>query len=371
MTTTPVIFETLASANGKKLGLATLNVEKTLNSLSLEVVDLLLEQLGRWQDDAAIAAVVLQSSGEKAFCAGGDMQAMYHSATDKPDSAYAETFFEREYRLDYLIHRYKKPVVCWGHGIVMGGGVGLMLGCSHRIVTEKTRIAMPEVTIALFPDVGASYFLNQMPGECGRFLALTAVSINAADSLYLGVADCFIEQQYKSDIVGELAQLVWVDDAKDNAALISGMLQRWHRHSANFMPPGEVEPLREQIDALSGGATVTEVYGKIMRYDGDNEWLLRGKAGLSGGSPLAACWIFKHLEDCKDKTLADVFRRDLILATNIVRHSEFVEGVRALLIDKDKNPQWQYRILDAVPTGKTDPFFAAPWARNPLADLGE
>jgi enoyl-CoA hydratase/carnithine racemase len=195
-------FEVLGAATGQ-VGRATLNVEATLNSLTLDMVDLLQAQLDNWAQDDSIAAVFVDAAGEKAFCAGGDVQALHASAVATPGGPceYAEDFFTREYRMNYSLHTYPKPLICWGHGIVMGGGLGVMAGCSHRIVTERTRIAMPEVTIALFPDVGGSWFLNHAPGSSGEFLALTGASINAADAIYIGLADRFIASEHKDAVL--------------------------------------------------------------------------------------------------------------------------------------------------------------------------
>ena len=171
MSDAPVIVELVACAE-RQLGRLTLNVPKTLNSLTLPMVDTLQQQLDAWRDDPEIGAILIDGSGEKAFCAGGDVQALHRSATATPGGPCeeAEAFFAREYRMNYTLHTYPKPIICWGHGIVMGGGLGVMAGCSHRVVTEATRIAMPEITIALFPDVGGSWFLNHMPGKSGNSL---------------------------------------------------------------------------------------------------------------------------------------------------------------------------------------------------------
>lgn len=154
-----------------RLGHLTLDAPKTLNSLTLPMVDTLSAQLLAWRDDPSIAAVFIDGTGEKAFCAGGDVQALRDSCLATPGGPceYAETFFAREYAMNYLLHTYPKPIICWGHGVVMGGGLGILAGCSHRLVSERTRIGMPEITIALFPDVGGSWFLNRMPGNVGRF----------------------------------------------------------------------------------------------------------------------------------------------------------------------------------------------------------
>ena len=148
------------------IGHMTLNVPATLNSLTLTMVDQIQSTLEQWRDRSDIAVILIDGSGDKAFCAGGDVQALRDSCLASPGGPcdYAETFFTREYRMNFTLHTYPKPIICWGSGIVMGGGLGILAGCHIRIVTETTRIAMPEVTIALFPDVGGSWFLNRMPG---------------------------------------------------------------------------------------------------------------------------------------------------------------------------------------------------------------
>lgn len=369
--TSPVLFEELKCENGRLLGQACLNVEATLNSLTLEMVDLLREKLLQWQNDDQIVAIIIKGAGAKALCAGGDVQALHKSSVSQPGGPceYAETFFEREYRLDYLIHNYKKPAIVWGHGIVMGGGLGILSACNHRVVTEKTRISMPEVTIALFPDVGGSYFLNQMTGLCGRFLALTAASINAADSLYAGLADYFICNDQQQVAVDALLQLSWTGNKKSDDALVSAIFKSLHEKSIAQLPEGNLESHQIQINELCAGDDVEEIANRIANLDTDDKWLQRAKSGLAGGSPLAIKWIFQQLNQSRDLPLDKIFQSELLLGTNIMRHPEFAEGVRALLIDKDQSPQWQISSLSEVSTQAIAPFFEAPWPENPLADL--
>lgn len=367
--TSPVLFEELQGEHQQLVGVATLNSEKTLNSLTLEMVDLLTEKLLQWQSDDRIAAVFIQGAGEKAFCAGGDVQALHKSSVEQPGGPceYAETFFEREYRLDYLLHVYNKPVIVWGHGIVMGGGLGIFSGCKYRIVTEKTRIAMPEVTIALFPDVGGSYFLNHMPGESGRFLALTAASINGADSLYVNMADYAISHANKQAVIDVLLSLDWTSEDID--AKLTSFFTAQQRQSAGDMPAGNVEVHQAVIDELCAGDDVEVIAARFAALETDDKWLLRAQGGIANGSPLAIKWIFKQLSLCKDLSLAEVFKTEVQLATCIVRGTEFAEGVRALLIDKDQSPEWQFKALSDVTDEAVDAFFVAPWPQNPLADL--
>ncbi|MCR8921543.1 enoyl-CoA hydratase/isomerase family protein [Dasania sp. GY-MA-18] len=369
--TAPVLFSELACPQGGAIAVATLNNEKTLNALNLPMIELLYTQLQQWQSDTHIKMVFLQGQGEKAFCAGGDVLAARQSSLQTPGGPceYAETLFELEYRLDYLLHNYRKPMVVWGHGIVMGGGLGLLAGCSHRVVSEKTRIAMPEVTIALFPDVGGSYFLNRMPGACGRFLALTAASINATDALYAGLADTFINHSLQAQVLECLQGLHFSGDKQADSELINAQLSAFAQASAADQPAPNLQPHQAIIDQLCEGDDVQLIAERIEAYQSDDEWLQRAQQGLRGGSPLAIKWIFKQLQISRELDLKAVFNAELVLVTNIMRHPEFAEGVRALLVDKDKNPQWQYKTLAEVDDAVVDSFFEPPWPQNPLVDL--
>ncbi len=373
----PVIFEEVDAANGKAIGVITLSVEKTLNSLTLPMVDLMLAQLQDWQHDQRIAAVWLQGAGEKAFCAGGDVQELYRSATKTPGGpcTEAETFFEREYRLDYLLHVYPKPVICWGDGIVMGGGLGLFMGCSHAIVTDKTRIAMPEITIALYPDVGGTWFLNRMPGKTGLFVALTAASINAADTLYAGMATYFALRDRKAELFDALKGLGWQSNDKANHELLSETLRSLAPAKAQLADGGELASAlaehRSLIDEICAGSDLQTVVNQILAIESDDKWLQKAKASLAHGSPVAAHSIWNQLTQGGSLSLEEVFQFELMLSTNVVRHPEFAEGVRALLIDKDKNPQWLYPTVNDVPEQLVQGFFTPPWSENPLADIAQ
>ena len=366
----PVLFDELP-AGGGKVGRITLNVAATLNSLTLEMVDLLQAKLDTWAGDDTIAAIFIEGAGEKAFCAGGDVQALHESAVATPGGPceYAEDFFAREYRMNYTLHTYAKPVVCWGHGIVMGGGLGVLAGCSHRVVTERTRIAMPEVTIALFPDVGGSWFLNHAPGKSGEFLALTGASINAADAIYIGIADRFIASEHKDAVIRRLLDQQWTDCADQNHALVRHILRPFAEQSISNFPAGQVEPHIATINALCDGDDIHDIIDKISSQDTDDPWLAKARDSLLSGSKLAAQWIHRQLWETRHASLKEIFQSEVQLATNIVRHPEFAEGVRALLIDKDRNPSWQYSASRDVPDEVLNTFFTAPWDSNPLADL--
>lgn len=360
-----VLIKELPGTQGKRIGQLTLNSPATLNSLTLEMIELMLGQLREWQNDPAIACVLIDASGEKAFCAGGDVQALYRS----PIGHYAETFFEQEYRLDYLLHTFPKPVIAWGHGIVMGGGLGVLAGCSHRVVTEATRVAMPEVSIGLYPDVGGSYFLNRMPGKSGLFLALTGASINATDSLYIGLADHFINHDRYSDTVDQLLTLDWNEDSENNHQLLTEMLNNATDSSRADRPPAIVESHMATINQLCDHASLQVIVDAINALQSDDKWLKKAKDNLAYGSPLSARLIYQQLAVSKGKTLKQVFNSELILSINMTRDPEFSEGVRALLVEKDRNPQWLYKKIADIPADFAAGFFNAPWEQNPLQDL--
>jgi enoyl-CoA hydratase/carnithine racemase len=290
-------------------------------------------------------------------------------ATPGGPCEYAETFFAREYRMNYTLHTYPKPIVCWGHGIVMGGGLGVMAGCSERVVTEKTRIAMPEVTIALFPDVGGSWFLNHMPGKSGEFLALTGASINGADALYTDIADRFIASEHKDAVVAGLLAQAWSGSVESDRASLRHVLRPFAEQSAGAMPPGQVEAHMGTIHRLMDGDSVHDIIDNITGMDTEDPWLAKARDSLAHGSKLAARWIHRQLWETRHASLREVFQAEIQLVTNIVRHPEFAEGVRALLIDKDRNPAWRYATSRDVPDAELDKFFTAPWPQNPLADL--
>lgn len=360
-----LLVEELPTSNGKRIGQLTLNSPATLNSLSLEMIDLMLAQLRDWQNDQHLVCVLIVGSGEKAFCAGGDVQALYRS----PIGHYAETFFENEYRLDYLLHTYPKPVIGWGHGIVMGGGLGVLAGCSHRVVTEATRLAMPEVSIGLYPDVGGSYFLNHMPGYAGLFLALTGASINATDTLYIGLADHFVSQDLFSPTRDQLLSLDWTEDSHSNGQLITATLSQATASSSAAMPTAVVESHIATINQLCDHATLQQIVDAIDTLQTEDKWLNKAKDNLAYGSPISVRLIYQQLALTKGKTLKEVFNSELILSINMTRDPEFSEGVRALLIEKDRNPKWLYKKPADIPADFAAGFFKAPWEQNPLQDL--
>ena len=370
-----VLFEELAAANDKRIGVVTLNSEKSLNALSLEMIQLIQPQLALWAADNDIACVFMQGAGEKAFCAGGDIVAMYKAMQDQPGELVNEVadFFSQEYRLDYSIHTFPKPLVVWGHGIVMGGGMGLMNGASHRIVTERTLMAMPEVTIGLYPDVGATHFLNQMPDGCGLFLGLTGAHMNATDALYLKLADYFVASNSKAEVFKSLQAIKWGDTAALNQQKVTDALNELSQRDSALRPAGQVEGQQQKIKKLTAGPDIESVVTAIVTDKTDNKWLERARQTLAGGCPMTAHIVWNQLQHGADLSLADCFRLELTLSVNCAIRGDFAEGIRALLIDKDKQPQWQHASVGDVSAESVDEFFNSPWsaAEHPLAGLGK
>ena len=375
MTIAPVVlFDTLQAENGKQIGVATLNSEKSLNALSLAMVELLLPQMQQWKEDPEIAMVILQGAGEKAFCAGGDIRDLYHSMKQQPGEfqPYVQDFFSKEYHLDYLIHTFEKPVLVWGNGIVMGGGLGLMAGASHRVVTITSRIAMPEMAIGLYPDVGGSWFLNRMPAGCGLFLGLTGASINAADAKFIDLADHFIPHDKKSAIFAALLQVRWGNTVALNHQKLSDVLLTFEQQSLNQQPASQVRVHQAAISKLAEADSLQTAMASILAMPGEDAWLSKAKASLQYGSPITAHIVYRLLQLGQSKILADSFRLELGLSVQCAKLGEFTEGVRALLIDKDQQPKWLYPDVAAVPTAVIDELFSSPWSvsEHPLQALG-
>lgn len=364
-----VVFQTLGTVSGKQIGVATLNIEKALNALNIEMVEALTHQLSQWRSDNNIAAVVLDGAGEKAFCAGGDVRAIYHAAVATPGevTAQATEFFSQEYQLDYLLHTFGKPVVVWGDGIVMGGGLGLMAGASHRIVTEHSRIAMPEVTIGLYPDVGGSYFLNRMPGKAGLFLGMTAYNMNGADAHYVGIGNHYLNRDDKALLFDAMATIDWSDDEASNHQRLHALIDAMQADCKTPLAQSQLQVHQAQIDKLMSGdlpAIVQRVGSLDSSVKEAQPWLAKACKVMLAGSPISLALVHKQAQLGTEMTLAEVFKFELGLSVNCCAKADFAEGVRALLIDKDRNPNWLYKDVASVPNELLVSLMQSPWDEN-------
>jgi len=371
----PMLFEQRDAAGGKRIGIATLNAPATLNGLSLEMTRLLDAQLAAWARDDAVALVVLQGAGEKAFCAGGDLHGLYrgmreYQATgsgDIRDNTQATAFFATEYRLDYRIHSYPKPVLCWGHGIVMGGGIGLMAGASHRVVSERSRLAFPEITVGLYPDVGGSWLLRRAPARSGLFLALTGAPLNAGDAIFAGLADHYVPQERYEAVFAALAATQWSGDGAQDRELLTALL----RTQAQPGPEGPLQQHAESIARWCDGEDLDTIVARIDAIDSDDAWLQTARKTLAAGAPGSARLGYELQRRAATLSLADTFRLEYLVSLHCAAHGDFAEGIRALLIDKDRTPKWNPATLADASSAWAAPFFVAPWPHDahPLTDL--
>jgi len=368
-----VTFQELDCENGNKIAVASLNSPRSLNALSGEMIDLLYPKLKAWQTQDDIVAVFLQGEGEKAFCAGGDIVHMYNEmkAHKGEFSPGIEEYFTKEYQLDYLIHTFNKPFIVWGNGIVMGGGLGMMVGGSHRVVTENSRIAMPEISIGLYPDVGGSYFLNRMPNNCGLFLGLTGASINAADAKYCHLADYFVVNDNKESFIKQLTHLDWQESSALNHEKLSNLLTSFEQDSSSNLPNAKLNEHKALINQVTSFDNLKDIVDTIISVECEDKWFNRAQKSLKHGSALSASLAYQQLQSAESLSLADCFRMELNLSVKSGQFGEFVEGVRALLIDKDNAPKWHFDSVDVVDKKVVDWFFESKWTKDqhPLADL--
>ena len=314
-----VLIGELGDGN-RVIGSISLNAPEKLNAFDIDMLVQIAQALDAWKKDDRIAAILIHSPHGKAFCAGGDVKSIVVSMKDRTAEEVADEFFTTEYFIDHEIHEYPKPIVCWAHGITMGGGIGLMNGAKFRIVNETTVMAMPEISIGLFPDVGSSYFLNLFSHGLGLYLGLTGHRFSGHDAIDWEMADYFIPQSMKHKVVTDLSKLEWTDNPGANGKLIEKYLQ----DVCDVTPERDIET----YDYLAG-----------MNYE-DLCDELRENIYFAEGSRLSRRLIFELLKWGQGKTLRECFEMEWVLAQNCVAKGDFKEGVRALLIDKDKLPSW-------------------------------
>lgn len=363
-------FQELAGQHGARIGIASLDAERSLNALSLPMIEALDRQLSAWAEDPAIVCVLLRGNGPKAFCSGGDVVKLVEACRAHPGEVppLGARFFADEYRLDHRIHTYPKPLICWAHGYVMGGGMGLMQGASIRIVTPSSRLAMPEISIGLYPDVGGSWFLSRLPGKLGLFLGLGASQLNARDALDLGLADRFLLDSQQDDLLQGLQQLNWQEQS---AIQLNSLLQALAHQAAGELPEAQLLPRRARIDQLLDTGDLPGAWRALTALQDDADPLMaRAAKTLAAGCPLTAHLVWEQIGRARHLSLAEVFRMEYAMSLNCCRHPEFPEGVRARLIDKDNAPRWHWPDVAAIPAAVIDVHFEPTWSGpHPLADL--
>ncbi|MES2184766.1 MAG: enoyl-CoA hydratase/isomerase family protein [Pseudomonadota bacterium] len=358
----PVILAEVRSG----IGLLTLNRPAALNALSLQMVQDMHRQLRAWADDGAVQAVVVRGAGEKAFCAGGDIRALYDSYR-AGDGMYLQ-FFEEEYALDLYIAEYPKPYIALMDGYVMGGGMGISQNATVRIVTERTRLAMPEVGIGYFPDVGGSYFLPRLPGRLGLYLALTGVQIRAADALYAGLADLWVPAAQLPELVQRLQGLDWRGGG-DIQAAVAALVADMQPAAAEPAPLAAVRAAIDRHFSLpdvaatmaSLAAQAAEVAQGGAAKDSDPAlatWAADTHALMARRSPLAMGVTRALLSRGASLPLAACLRMELALDRQWFARGDFMEGVRAVIVDKDQQPRWRPATVGEVDEALVQSFFA-------------
>ncbi|WP_024814845.1 enoyl-CoA hydratase/isomerase family protein [Acidovorax sp. JHL-3] len=356
--------EVLSEVRGQ-VGFITLNRPRALNALSLGMVRDLMGILLAWKDDARVLAVAIRGSNKEgpfgAFCAGGDIRFLHQAGSQ--GNPLLEDFFTEEYALNHLIHNYGKPYIAFMDGIVMGGGMGISQGAALRVVTERTKMAMPETAIGLFPDVGGGYFLSRCPGRVGEWLALTGDTIGAGDAVAFGLADgCLpVEQQ----------AMVWENLGSGHFA--DGAAVKDYVASKLIAVSASASSARGTIDQYFSLTSVREIVGQLEAADTD--WARATAATLRKRSPLMLHVVLEQVRRARSMGLAD----DLRMERDMVRHcfflragqSETVEGIRALAVDKDHAPKWNPARIEDVTPEMVAPFFVSPWPAHahPLAHL--
>jgi enoyl-CoA hydratase/carnithine racemase len=335
------------------VALVTLNRPDALNALSFGMILRLRTLFGEFSADPEIFAVLIRGAGEKAFCAGGDVRALYKSF--KNAGSLHNEFFAAEYPLDYLLYSYPKPYAALLDGITLGGGMGISQGSALRIVGERTLMGMPEVAIGFFPDVGGSYFLSRLPGMLGRYLALTGLKIRAADALYSQLADLYLPPAAIASITNDLSALRWGSDRFAD-------LQRFMRARAAAPESAPTLPaLRECIDLHFSKASVAAILSSL---ESENRsayaaWAEETAQLMRSRSPTLLSVTLRQLQRGASMSLADCFRMELGMAAYSFEQGDFLEGVRAVLIDKDNKPRWRPGRIEDVTDSMIDAWFSA------------
>jgi len=322
-----------------RVGRIKLNRPKALNALDVPMIRLITAALHAWRDDPHIHAVVIEAAGERAFCAGGDIRALRQNQLDG-NRAPVDAFFTEEYALNRMIASYPKPYIALIDGICMGGGIGVSIYGDYRVASEHAVFAMPETAIGFFPDIGATFFLPRLPGRLGTYLGLTGARIQGADAVHAGFATQFTPR-------AELHQLSQAL-ARDGIAALA-------RHAAP-LPDFTLQAQRATIDTIFAADSVPEI---LHRLDAEaSDWARQTIEALRTVSPSALAWTLRILRDGAHRTLEQCLAAEFALTHTTMRHNDFIEGVRAMVVDKDRSPRWQPPRIEDVAPADTAAMFA-------------
>ncbi len=334
MSTEEVFFEKKGS-----LGLITLNRPEALNALTLNMVRLIHPKLKIWEEDNEIKTVAVTAVGDKAFCAGGDIRALYDWG--KSNDKKATGFYYEEYQLNQLIKSYTKPYISFVNGIVMGGGVGISVHGSYRVAGENYSFAMPETGIGLFPDVGGSFFLSRLKNNVGMYLALTGSRIKSSDAIELGIAEYFIQSENFDEIFKQLSEGITPDE----------VLSSFNSDKIN----SDLKNDFEKINELFSGNSLEDIFGRI---ENDNsEFSQKNLSLLRSKSPTSLKITFRQIRNGSDLNFEDCMKMEFRMVSKVMDDHDFYEGVRALIIDKDNAPVWKPETVEKISNEEIDKFF--------------
>ncbi|MDZ7600483.1 MAG: enoyl-CoA hydratase/isomerase family protein [Hoeflea sp.] len=324
-----------------RIGQITLQRPEALNAVTYEMVLAIEAALDGWRDDERVACVLIDAEGHKAFSAGGDLQYMYDTAS-KGDFEAGRTFWRDEYRLNAKIASYPKPYVALCQGFVMGGGVGVSLHGSHRVVGESSKIAMPECAVGLVPDVGGSLLLARAPGRLGEYLGVTGTRMNASDAILAGFADYFVPEAEWSGLTENLIET-------GDVSVITIL--------ARDPEDGPLMALRGQVDEVFGKATLTDMLAALP----DNEWGIATARAIRAASPLsAACTLDLVRRARAGDDIHTALQQEYRFTSRSASDGDFVEGIRAAIIDKDRNPRWRHARVEDVTSAEVEAMLAEP-----------
>ena len=331
-----------------RIGLITLNRPKALNALTLDMVDLMHPQLKQWASDPAVSAVVVTGTGDRGFCAGGDIRALYESG--KAGTPYVFDFYAHEYRLNAYIKHYPKPYIALLNGITMGGGVGVSVHGSQRVACENTVFAMPETGIGLFPDVGGTYFLPRLPGEVGMFLALTGTRLKAADMLHCGIAQSYVPFERFPKLIAALTE----SDAAPEKTIA-----RFEEKAGT----ASLATWQKVIDRCFSKASVEEILNSLS-FEGEGAWGEEIAKTMLLKSPISSKVAYRQIREGKTLNFDDCMRLEYRLTCRFMVGHDFYEGVRATIIDKDQKPRWAPPSLVQVTASDVAAYFASLGTRE-------
>ncbi|QGZ64027.1 enoyl-CoA hydratase/isomerase family protein [Paraburkholderia acidisoli] len=362
------------------VAIVTLNRPAALNALSHAMVREIAVLLERVRGDANIVALVLEGAGPKGFCAGGDVRALYQLArAEQRDGAQGwRQFFVDEYRLDYALHTFDKPVVALLDGVTMGGGMGLGQAAALRVTTPRTKIAMPETRIGLVPDVGATHFLARLPVEMELYVGLTGAMLTGTDAVHCGLADACVGAEWLGAYEARLARAQWSGDTlatlRDVFTASGDNADDDHvaRSAIAAIEPLVARHFTRDKRVIEIVASLRADLARNSHSESERAWFEATLDAFAHFSPTMLEVTREALLRGREITLAESFRMELGIVSQSIEEGDFCEGVRAHLVDKDRSPRWSPATLDAVTAQRVQHFLASPWRdeAHPLADLG-